>query len=131
MNKVVNQLPWTELNTIGIEDIKSLKKGKKQNRGKVFRKALAPWTYAKLLKRIEVKAQENRVRLVKVSPAYSSQECPVCGMVSKMNRKGEDFNCIRCSYKADADYVGAVNVLVRTLQTMGSHSRPLLKNGNS
>lgn len=128
INRTVNGLPWSELKVIGMEDLKNLKRGKKASRGKAFRKALAPWTYAKLLNRIEVKALENRVLPVRVPPAYSSQECPTCGMVSKLNRRGESFACVRCSYTADADYVGAVNILARTLQITGSLQPPVAPN---
>jgi len=120
INRTVNLLPWSELRAIGIEDLKGMKTGKSKNRGKAFRKALAPWLYRRLLNRIEVKAEENRVRPLRVPAANSSRECPRCGMVSKLNRTGENFVCIRCGHAADADYVGASNVLARTMQILGS-----------
>jgi hypothetical protein len=122
INHAVNQLPWSELSAIGIEDIKGMKTGKKATRGKTFRKALAPWLYRQLLSRIEVKASENRVRCLRVPAVNSSRECPRCGMVSKLNRRGEDFTCVSCGHNADADYVGASNILTRTLTILGSQS---------
>lgn len=125
INRVVNLLPWAALAVLGVEDLSDLKRGKQRNRGKQFRKALAPWTYRRVLDRIGHKAQENRVRLVAVPPAYTSQTCPACGTVARENRRGEDFHCIVCHHTGDADTVGAVNILARTLETVGSVMSPM------
>ena len=127
LGRVINALPWGYLKTLGVEDLKDLKRGKKKNRGKTFRKAIAPWTYRRVLERIGHKAQEYRVQLVAVPPAYTSQTCPACSRVARANRRGEKFLCVGCGYSADADYVGAQNILARTLQLMGSVESPRLK----
>ena len=124
VNRTVNQLPWKTLSIVGVEALHNLKKGKKKNRSKAFRKAMAPWTYRQVLTRISQKAQENRVLLVSVDPANTSRSCPNCGMVSKENRNGEKFQCIICGYTDDADHVGALNILARTLATQGSVESP-------
>jgi len=88
------------------------------------RRALAPWTYRRVVTRIKEKAQENRVRLEVIDPRNTSRTCPECGTVSKESRRGEDFCCVRCDYTADADHVGARNVLARTLRAIGSVESP-------
>lgn len=120
IHRVLNQLPWKELRVVGIEALHDMKRGKQKGRGKPFRKALAPWTYRRVLERLGHKAEENRVLLVAVPPAHTSRECPACGTVSNDNRRGEDFRCVGCGYTADADFVGATNVLARTLATLRS-----------
>jgi IS605 OrfB family transposase len=120
INYAVNQLPWCELKVIGVEDLKNVMRGKKKNRGKSFRKAMAPWAYRRVLERLRHKAQEYRVHLIAVPPAYTSRTCPKCGMCHKDNRRGENFLCISCGYTADSDFVGAQNVLARTLATLRS-----------
>jgi len=127
INKTVNRLPWKSLKAIGVEELTGIKTGKKKGRGKQFRKAMAPWTVRRVLGRIENKASENRVHLIKVDPANTSRTCPNCGKVSKENRKGEKFDCIGCHYKGDSDVVGAKNILDRTLKTLGSLQSPRLK----
>lgn len=126
INKAVNQLPLNGLKVIGVEALQDLKRGKKKGRGKTFRKAMAPWTYRRVLDRIEHKAQENRVLLVRVDPANTSRTCPNCGAAHKDNRKGENFCCGKCGHALDADTVGARNVLARTLETLGSVESPRL-----
>lgn len=119
INAVAKTLPWKAIGVLGIEDLKNLKLGKRPGRGKNFRKAIAPWTYRQAITRIEQLAQEHRVRLVAVDPQNTSRTCPCCGTVAKENRRGEVFRCVRCNYSADADHVGAMNVLARTLGNSG------------
>ena len=125
--RVVNQLPWQQIKVIGMEDLTGIKTGKQKNRGKNFRKAMAPWIVRRVAGRIEQKAQENRVRPAKNDPADTSRTCPPCGKVSRENRKGEKFQCIACGYKGDADYIGALNILAKTLATLGSLQSPRLR----
>jgi len=49
-----------------------------------------------------------------VNPAYTSQECPSCGYVSRGNRSGTSFSCRSCGRKAHADWVGASGILRRS-----------------
>ncbi len=127
INRVVKSLPWATMAVIGVESLKNLKRGKSRKRGKQFRKAIAPWTYRHVLTRITELAQVNRVQLVSVDPANTSRTCPQCGTVHKDNRKGEKFLCRHCGHTADADTVGAQNILARTLATFGSIESPELQ----
>ena len=115
IGRIINNLPWNEIRVVGIEALYDMKRRKQKGRNRAFRKAVAPWTYRQVLTRIGFKASENRVRLIKVNPANTSRTCPACGWCSKYNRMGEDFECTNCHHKADADTVGAVNVLARTI----------------
>jgi len=125
INRTVKQLPWNDLRALGVENLTGIKTGKRKGRTRAFRRARAPWTFRRVLNRVEMLAQENRVRLVPVQPAYTSRTYPSCSAASKENRRGEYFRCICCGYKADADFVGAVNVLARTQDTMGSLESPM------
>ena len=49
-----------------------------------------------------------------VNPAYTSQECPSCGHISRRNRTGTKFQCRSCGRKAHADWVGASGILRRS-----------------
>jgi transposase len=126
INRTINQLPLSNVRVIGVEALHDMKRGKQSIRGKSFRKAMAPWTYRRVLNRIECKAQENRVLLVRVDSANTSRTCPACGAVHKDNRRGEKFLCLTCDHAGDADTFGAQNVLARTLATLGSVESPRL-----
>ena len=49
-----------------------------------------------------------------VNPAYTSQPCPPCGHVARGNRRGQEFRCLQCGYRANADTVGSINILRRS-----------------
>jgi len=57
--------------------------------------------------------EEKGIKLVKVSPAYSSQQCSQCGAIDEKNRLGEKFSCIACGYENDADVNASLNILHR------------------
>lgn len=120
INRTVNQLPWTEMSVLGIEDLRGIKRGKQRGRGKSFRRAMAPWVVRRVHERLGQKAEENRVLLVAVPAAYTSRTCPRCSTESRKNRSGERFTCIGCGYANDADFVGATNVRSLTLRFLAS-----------
>ena len=81
-------------------------------------------TFSERMRRIIKNSGINRLRDVlveksdkqgreasKVNQAYTSQECPVCHCIDSDNRKTQKiFCCVKCGFKRNADYVGAVNV---------------------
>jgi len=123
INRTLNLLPWERIRVLGMEALSDMKRGRGK-RGRNFRKAMAPWTYRQVLDRATQKAQENRVLSVRVDPANTSRTCPVCKTVSKMSRRGEDFECISCLHEEDADTVGALEIRQRTLRFLGSLASP-------
>jgi putative transposase len=50
--------------------------------------------------------------VIAVPAMYTSQTCLDCGHRCKDNRKTQaGFACVECGFAANADYVGAVNIL--------------------
>ena len=50
--------------------------------------------------------------LIAVPPQNTSRTCPSCGHIAKENRQTQaEFKCVSCGYEANADVVGAINVL--------------------
>jgi len=126
INRTTKQLPYERLTVIGLEDLRGIKTGK-GNRGKRFRKWIAPWVVRQVHHRIEFLAKLNRVQIVSVNARGTSRRCPVCETEAKESRKGEHFDCVACHHQQDADSVGAINILARTLAVLGSVSSPNLK----
>ncbi|GAA1568828.1 RNA-guided endonuclease TnpB family protein [Kribbella hippodromi] len=61
-----------------------------------------------LIVRLEDKAPG---RLEKVSPAFTSQTCSVCGHCAPENRESQAlFRCVACGHRANADVNAAVNI---------------------
>ena len=63
---------------------------------------------------IEWVASKSGLPVVKVNPAYSSQECNQCHFVHRHNRPNQQtFCCQVCGYQANADEAAAVNLANR------------------
>ena len=78
------------------------------------------WSFYQLDSFIAYKAERAGVKVVFVDPAYTSQQCPVCGTTSKQNRKIRDtFSCVSCKHTADADLIGAINIRARGADLLG------------
>lgn len=76
-------------------------------------KAILSLGWGEFRRQLDYKLAWNGGQLLAVSPAYTSQTCPVetCGHVSPDNRKTQEtFSCVKCGFTANADYVGALNV---------------------
>jgi transposase len=64
--------------------------------------------WGELIRRLEHKAPG---RVEKVSPAYTSQTCSVCGHCASENRKSQAaFRCVACGHQANADVNAAINI---------------------
>ena len=76
-------------------------------------------------------AMENAIKydisVSLVHSAYTSQTCPKCGCIDSENRKSqEEFECIECGYKQNADINASENILKRVVSTVLRNE--LLKN---
>ncbi|MFI7232358.1 zinc ribbon domain-containing protein [Nonomuraea angiospora] len=71
------------------------------------------------------KAESAGRHVVAVNPRNTSRTCPHpgCGHVGGENRPSQaDFRCVRCGYTANADIVGAHNVLRAGLVLRNAHA---------
>jgi IS605 OrfB family transposase len=118
VNQCARQLPWNDVKTLVVEDLKGLKNGKHFH--KQFQVKFQRWTYPVLLRRLEQTCEVVGVQCHKVNPAYTSQICSKCGCKDKQSRNGEVFICTACGYSADADYNASVNILQKFQQPESS-----------
>lgn len=78
---------------------------------------LKTWTYYDLQQKIEYKAKEKGIGVVKVDPYKTSQRCSCCGHIAKENRQVQDkFECVNCGYGTkfyvNADWNAARNLSI-------------------
>ena len=70
------------------------------------------WAYYDLEMKLKYKAERDGHCVIKVSPEYSSQRCPICGHVHSGNRNKRKhiFVCKHCGYRSNDDRIGAMNL---------------------
>lgn len=117
----VNQLDWSNLSDLVIENLKYIQIGTKNRVNKATRRLLSKWNLGLWRKAIEQKCEVNCVCLHYVEPKYTSQTCPRCGNVDKGNREGVLFRCTSCGYEANADLNASINILNRFRQEKPSY----------
>jgi IS605 OrfB family transposase len=76
-------------------------------------KRLQHWTYYDLQTKIEYKAEERGIKVVKIDPRYTSQRCSRCGYIDSGNRKSQaEFCCMACGFSCNADYNASQNISI-------------------
>lgn len=100
---------------IVVEQLKNLGNKSKAKRllAKNIRRSIGTWNWRYWLMRIEQQCELNRVSFRTVSPYHTSQQCPSCNHIDRMNRKGEVFMCQSCGHTDNADINASVNILNR------------------
>jgi putative transposase len=77
-------------------------------------KAILDQGWGEFRRQLEYKTAWRGGFFVAVPPQNTSRTCPCCGHTSADNRKTQAlFACVRCGHTANADRVGAINVLER------------------
>lgn len=108
--------------TIAIEDLTGIR-NRTTKRGTKERYLHNSWPYYRFRKLLEYKAALKGIKVVTVSPEYTSQECPRCGHIDKKNRKNQSlFRCQKCKFQHNADFVASLNIARRAgSMGMGCH----------
>lgn len=75
-------------------------------------KSILDQGWGEFRRQLEYKTAWRGGYFVAVDPKNTSRTCPCCGHISAENRKTQAlFACIKCGHEANADHVGALNVL--------------------
>lgn len=121
INWSINQLNLVNTKQVNLENIKYLRKGKRNSR------MLSHWTYTNIFDKLISKCEEQGVLVKRISPTYTSQRCSKCGWVRKSNRKQKEFKCKKCSFDCDSDLNASVNLSLN-LRAISKKKRLLQKN---
>ena len=79
-------------------------------------KFLKEWSYYDLQAKIEYKAKEVGIQVVKINPKYTSKRCNKCGNIHEDNRDCKNnrakFKCTVCGHEDNADINAAKNIAI-------------------
>ncbi|MEM3415634.1 MAG: transposase [Thermoproteota archaeon] len=102
---------------IAMENLKGIRE-RATAKGKQNQYLLHSWNFRLLQSLISYKAKLYGVPIVFVEPQNTSRTCPICGHISKNNRKTQEkFKCEFCGFGEHADFVGAINIAFKGLQS--------------
>ena len=109
----IKKLNIPDYDVIVMEELINMNYKVRQERrmNKFQRAEQAHWNLRQIYRRIQDICDENRVLLIKIPPAYTSQRCSSCGAIHKESRQGEAYLCVSCGYTCDADYNASKNIL--------------------
>ncbi|CAM2159364.1 putative insertion element transposase InsQ (plasmid) [Pararobbsia alpina] len=86
--------------------------GRKVRQKAGLNKAILDQGWGEFRRQLEYKTAWRGGYFIAVDPKNTSRTCPCCGHISAENRKTQAlFACIKCGHEANADHVGALNVL--------------------
>ena len=96
------------------------------NRSRKGRRDLRSWAFYQLEQFLSYKAVAVGSSVLKVDPAFTSQRCPKCGRVRKLNRDHDRhlYVCDCCGYSSNDDRVGAMNIYLLGTLFLSGDSNP-------
>lgn len=93
---------------IAVEDLKVAAMSRRGPGKRGLNREMNHQAWGKFLSRLEDKAED---RVVRVSPAFTSQRCSVCGHIAAESRKSQAlFACVACGHSGNADVNAAKNI---------------------
>ena len=116
INQSINKMNLQNYDILVLEDLRKINKNTRGRLNKTTRKYLSFWNRSRIYQAINNIAEENRILVSYVKPAYTSQICSHCH--SKGIRQGEKFTCPTCGRTMNADINGAKNVLARYIGSL-------------
>ncbi|WP_161798238.1 RNA-guided endonuclease InsQ/TnpB family protein [Aneurinibacillus tyrosinisolvens] len=96
---------------IKIEDLTSIRSMKKF--WKLSDRNINSWAFFDLETKLTYKATLAELRVEKVNPYKTSQECSKCGEIKKSNRRKDTYTCSSCGHKENADINASFNIARR------------------
>ena len=103
-------------NNCGVIQMEDLTKATANTREKL----LKDWSYYDLQSKIEYKAKEQGIEVIKIDPSYTSKRCSKCGCIHVDNRDCKNdqsnFTCKVCGHHENADINASKNISLPNIE---------------
>ena len=111
--RIAKDLHKSGLEVLVMEDLRNLRRASSKkngtSKGKKVNYIVNSMPYRMFQTFLEYKCLDRGINVVYVDPAYTSQQCSVCGSINTKRRK-TSFRCLDCRLNLDADLNGSRNI---------------------
>nr|WP_198002052.1 RNA-guided endonuclease TnpB family protein [Caldivirga maquilingensis] len=97
--------------------------------GKAYRDKLYLMQYRRIQYWIEWQALKRGLKVIYVNPAYTSTQCPKCGVEMREVRH-RWFKCLKCGYENDRDIIAIINLYIRGRGSLTLSTAPQVRDVN-
>jgi len=98
---------------VAIENIRNLRS---HNKGKKLNGLICRIPYAKFFSALNNICIRESIKIIKINPKHTSQECPLCHTIDRRNRKNSIFKCIKCGRTLSSDRNASLNIALRAVK---------------
>jgi putative transposase len=106
--QIVNFAVGNNVSVIRLENLANIRNTARTSRKN--KKNLHTWSFYRLAKYIEYKANLEGIKVEYVNPKYTSQKCPQCGSLNKA--RDRKYVCKSCGFSTHRDRLGAMNIML-------------------
>ena len=106
--QIVNFAIENNVSIIRLENLTNIRNTARTSRKN--EKNLHTWSFYRLAKFIEYKANLEGIKVEYVNPEYTSQRCPCCGELNKA--RDRKYVCKACGFSTHRDRLGAMNIML-------------------
>lgn len=110
--KIVNKFNTTVVENLSINDMK-------KDNFRCMNKSIGDVAWRQFIDFLTYKAEWAGGRVVKINPAYTSQNCSHCGNRHKLKLSDRVYHCPCCGLSLDRDHNAAINIISLGLQALG------------
>ncbi len=108
------------VNRFGIICIEDLSINKiKENNFRSINRSIGDVAWGQFAQYLSYKAENAGRQIVKVNPAFTSQDCSKCGYRQAKKLPDRVHHCSNCGFKIDRDHNASLNILALGLQSIG------------
>jgi putative transposase len=134
MCEVAKQVCASGATLVVVENLKGITHKTKVRRRltRNMRRSIGRWNVRFWLSRLQMTCEDTNVSFRSVSPWGTSRLCSECGHSDRKNRNGQEFLCLKCGHRANADVQASRNILARFITgPYGAGCKPLAWNDMS
>ena len=112
--QIADELQQKAIEVLVLEDLRSLRKSASRkfgtSKGKMINYIINSFPYSMFQKFLKYKCLDRGIRVEKIHPAYTSKTCSRCNSRNTLRPRQDQFICLDCNFKLNADLNGSRNI---------------------